>query len=203
MTSLRIWLASTACFGLYKFAHSFVALWVNSDFILEQSPFIVLLLIAFINMTRTNDMFLAAYGLYQDIWAPITEACINLGLSILLGYFYGLTGILFGVLISMLLIVFGWKPFFLYRYGFKEGVREYVVRYLKYITLIVIAYICISLFADKWFTVPINSYRIWLSYALQISLLYAIFSLLLFMLVDKSSRRWLVRCVMILKNKKI
>lgn len=200
LTSLRIWLASTACFGLYKFAHSFVALWVNSDFILEQSPFIVLLLIAFINMTRTNDMFLAAYGLYQDIWAPITEACINLGLSILLGYFYGLTGILFGVLISMLLIVFGWKPFFLYRYGFKEGVREYVVRYLKYITLIVIAYICISLFADKWFTVPINSYRIWLSYALQISLLYAIFSLLLFMLVDKSSRRWLVRCVMILKK---
>ena len=120
LTSLRMWLASIACFGIYKFSHSFITLWVDGEFVLEHHAFVVLLLIAFINMTRTNDTFLAAYGLFQDVWAPLTEAGLNLALSILLGYFYGLIGILFGVLISMLLIVCGWKPFFLYKCGFHE-----------------------------------------------------------------------------------
>ena len=43
----------------------------------------------------TVDVYLNAYGLFNDIWAPITEACLNIGLSILFGYFWGLNGILY------------------------------------------------------------------------------------------------------------
>ena len=111
---------------------SFIIWWVGEEYILPQSTFIVLILITFITLSRTNDVFLAAYGLYQDIWAPIVEAMLNLGLSILLGYYYGLTGILSGVLISSLVIVYSWKPYFLYKKGFKENMVEYVLRYLKF-----------------------------------------------------------------------
>lgn len=95
-------------------------LWVGNEYVLEQPAFILLLIIAFINLTRINDVFLAAYGLYQDTWAPITEAVLNLGLSILLGYYWGIIGVLWGILISLLIIVCGWKPFFLYKYGLKK-----------------------------------------------------------------------------------
>lgn len=73
---------------------------------------------------------------YQDVYAPLVEAVLNLGLSILLGYYYGLTGILFGVAISLLIVVVGWKPYFLYRYGFKCSIGEYIMKQFKYVVLI-------------------------------------------------------------------
>jgi hypothetical protein len=73
-----------------------------------------------------------------NTWAPVTEAVLNLGLSILLGYYYGLTGILSGVLISLLVIVCIWKPLFLYKCGFKENIGEYVIRLFKYLALIAV-----------------------------------------------------------------
>lgn len=63
-------------------------------------------------MTRTNDSFIVAYGLFQDVYAPVVEAILNLGLSVVLGYYYGLAGIIGGVIISLLFIAYGWKPYF-------------------------------------------------------------------------------------------
>ena len=58
--------------------------------------------IMYINLIRTVvDSFINAYGLFQDIWAPIAEAILNIGLSVLFGYWWGIPGILCGVLISL------------------------------------------------------------------------------------------------------
>ncbi|MEG2341039.1 MAG: sugar transporter, partial [Odoribacter sp.] len=132
LTSCRIWIASVICFGIYELGDSFIRLWVGNEYILERPAFIILIVITFISLTRTNDTFLSAYGLYQDIWAPLTEACLNLGCSIGLGYFYGLPGILLGVAISLLIIVCAWKPYFLYKCGFKESIWEYISGQGKY-----------------------------------------------------------------------
>lgn len=188
LTSLRLWLASIICFGIYKLGHSFITLWVGSDFILEHSAFIILIIIAFINISRPVDHYLSAYGLFQDIWAPIAEATINIVLSILLGYYYGLTGILSGVLISLLIIVCGWKPVFLYKYGFKERVIEYVVRFFKYLLLIAASYVFISWLSDYWLSSSITSYSQWCIYGIQILSMYSVFSFSLFFMFDKASR---------------
>ena len=147
-TSIKMWFASIICFGIYTLGHSFISLWVGKEFILEETAFQFLVIIAFINLTRTSQVFLSAFGLFQDIWAPLTEAILNLGLSILLGYYYGLTGILFGVLISLLLMVCCWKPVFLFKKGFKTSLNEYIWRYAKYVILILISWLAISLFLD-------------------------------------------------------
>ncbi len=97
---------------------SFVTLWVGAEYILPPVAFVILIINTFISLTRTNDSFIAAYGLFQDVWAPVAEASLNLGFSILLGHFFGLDGILAGVMISLLVIVCGWKPYFLYHNGF-------------------------------------------------------------------------------------
>ena len=84
-------------------------------------------------MRTVTDSFLQGYGLYSDIWAPIVEAVLNLGLSITLGYYYGLEGIILGITISLLLIVVMWKPIFLYRQGFKISIIKYIRLYIKHI----------------------------------------------------------------------
>lgn len=202
LTSLRIWMASVICFGMYKLGHSFIVLWVGQKFILDQTSFTILILITFIGLTRTNDTFLAAYGLYQDIWAPIAEASLNLGLSILLGYYYGLPGILSGVAISLLLIVCCWKPYFLYSCGFKESIREYVLQYIKYALILAFLFIGVSFLSDKFFPVSVFSYLEWIIYAFKLIPLYIIVSLTLFAITDKCTRSYLIRFkTFIIKNK--
>lgn len=202
LTSLRVWLASIVCFGIYKLGHSFIALWVGQEYVLDQSAFIVLIIITFINLTRTNDTFLNAYGLFQDIWAPITEAILNLGLSILLGYFFGLTGILAGVAVSLLLIIGCWKPYFLYKSGFKEGVWEYILRYTKYFLLLAASFIIVSFLADKLFIGVVSSYWQWAVYAAKIVTSYTTISALLFACMDSGARAYMRRVYYMVSKKR-
>lgn len=199
----RIWLASIICFGIYKLSHSFVTLWVGPGFIMEQSAFIALVVIAFIGLTRTNDAFISAYGLFQDVWSPIVEAILNLGLSILLGYYYGLTGILSGVIISQLIVVCSWKPFFLYKYGFKERVSEYVFRLFRLLILISLSFISVSWFCDSFFLNSIDSFRQWGLNALLTILSYSTFSSCLFLCVDSAARSCATRVKSLLISKKV
>lgn len=201
LTSFRLWMASFICFGVYKLGHAFITLWVGNGFVLEQPAFVVLLAITFISLSRTNDTFLAAYGLFQDVWAPAAEAFLNLGLSVLLGYYYGLPGILSGVLISLLIIVCGWKPFFLYKFGFKENVGEYVVRLFKYLALIAVSCICMSWLGDCLFLSSIHSYGEWCLYAFQILGLYSVFSFALFFCLDEATRSCAIRFKFIVTKK--
>lgn len=193
LTALRMWLASVICFGMYMLSDSFITLWVGEAYILPQSAFIVLLLNTFIGLSRTNDVFLGAYGLYQDIWAPVAEATLNLGLSILLGYFFGLTGILSGVLISLLVVVYSWKPYFLYKKGFKESISEYILRYVKYLGLLLVSYWISDKIIDRFIHLSVAHYRQWILYASLILGIYMYISLLLLMLTDKSSRKFATR----------
>ena len=114
--------------GLYILGDSFVTLWVGAEYILPPVAFVILIINTFISLTRTNDSFIAAYGLFQDVWAPVAEASLNLGFSILLGHFFGLDGILAGVMISLLVIVCGWKPYFLYHNGFRAVSYTHLLR---------------------------------------------------------------------------
>lgn len=193
LTSLRIWIASVICFGIYKLGHSFIALWVGKEFILDQPSFLILIVIIFIGLTRTNDIFISAYGLYQDIWAPIVEASLNLGLSILLGYYYGLPGILSGVAISLLVVVCCWKPYFLYSCGFKEGIWEYVLQYIKYILALIFLFYGVSFLSESLFSAPDFSFSEWLLYSFKIISFYIVISLILFVIIDKGSHSWLSR----------
>lgn len=77
---------------------------------------ILYIVLNIIGLTRTTvDHYLNAHGLYNDIWAPLAEAGLNIGFSILLGYFWGLNGIIMGILISQVAIISLWKPYFLLR----------------------------------------------------------------------------------------
>lgn len=145
-------------------------------------------MITFIQLSRTNDTFLNAYGLFQDVWAPVVEALLNLGLSVLLGYYYGLTGILMGVLISLLIIVGFWKPYFLYWKGFKESVWEYILLYLKKILLLLLAFVAVVIICFRFIDLPADTYLQWLAYALCTISLYSSISLCIFYLFDVSLR---------------
>ena len=124
----------TLCFTLYVFSPAFISLWIGSEYVLNDIYLILIILTLYINLNRgVVNSFIHAKGLFGDIWAPVLEGFLNLSLSILLGAFWGLEGILGGVIISLLFVVSIWKPYYLFNKGFGYSVFIYWILYLKHI----------------------------------------------------------------------
>lgn len=130
----------------------------------------------------------------------MAEATLNLGLSILLGYFFGLTGILSGVLISLLVVVYSWKPYFLYKKGFKESISEYILHYVKYLSLLAVGCLLSRYIIKHYISLLPYSYPQWGVYAAIVLFVYTFFSLLLFLLTDKPFTSVLKRFVGIVRK---
>ena len=138
--SVQFLMACIMSFGMMALAQPFIALWVGKEFLLSTSTLSIITAILFIGVSRqTVDTYLSAHGFFSDIWAPVIEATLNIGLSILLGYFYGLNGILSGVLISLIVIVWGWKPLFLFHIKLKHGLLRYIIIYIKHLLIASVA----------------------------------------------------------------
>ena len=81
------------------------------------------------------DKFKEAYGIFWDIYAPIIEAIVNLVSSVILAIHFGLIGIVIGTIISNVLITIIWKPYVIFKYGFKEKMKKFVYINIKYILI--------------------------------------------------------------------
>ena len=132
--SSRFLIIAPASYCFFRLASPFISLWLGEEFVLESLVILEITLLFFIQANRcTVDNFINAYGIFRDVWAPVTEAFINIVFSVVLGLRWGLPGILAGVLLSQILIIFIWKPILLYRFGFKSSILPYLLMYVKHL----------------------------------------------------------------------
>lgn len=199
----RMLIAGIATYCLWIGGNGFMVLWMGSDYLLEKLPFVLIVGITFAGMTRVSDDFLAAYGLFRDIWAPISEAALNLGLSILLGHFFSLSGILSGVLISLILVVHIWKPYFLCKNGLLIPVSKYYLKYILYCSITLL-----SGFATYWLLGAANrdeafSFIPWAIFLFKHMVLFSLISYSIAFLLDKGMKDFSQRVLYIIKEKLI
>lgn len=176
--SIRFLIAATLCYCTYTLTPPFITLWIGPQYILPVSTLLLIVGLLFIALVRpTVDNFINAYGLFSDIWAPVTEAALNIGLSVLLGHFYGLNGIITGVIISQVVIILLWKPYFL----FTRGLTGFMVRYWQTFTIHVIIGLPIAL-ASIWIVnrIPIDAASGLLPFLLMAAINLAVYSLALY-----------------------
>lgn len=200
--TVRFWLSCTTCFGVYILTPGFITLWLGPEYILDNKVLGVLVAILYINLSRlTVDTYIYAYGLFGDVWAPLTEASINIILSIILGYFWGLQGILTGVLISLLIVVFLWKPYYLFKKGLQSTLYTYIILYVK---CVISVGIVLAIIYTLYTIFPYDqiSARHWIIlYQLGI---FCTFSILLFGVLNmtlKGMRSFAERVATIIKNR--
>lgn len=133
LMAVRYFLAGFVCFLVYQLISPFVILWFGQEYLLSQVVVLLLVVNLFILISRgTVDNFNFAYGLYADVWAAWVELILNVGITIVAGYFWGVPGILLGKTASMMPIVIFWKPLYLFRAGFRISYAKYwggTVRY--------------------------------------------------------------------------
>lgn len=199
--SIRFLISCVVCFAFYTLTPSFITLWLGSEYLMSNNILILMIAIMYINITRTSiDVYLNAYGLFRDIWAPITEAILNIGMSILLGYLFGITGILSGVLLSLIAIVFIWKPYFLFRSGFKISIIQYINMYIKHIIAAILTYI-VTVTIIKHITInPTDSFAA-LAYSAAIYItIFSIILLALLYVLSSGLRDFIHRLLSIIKT---
>ena len=192
--TLRLFLAGLICFGIYSLSDQFMILWLGKDYVMPVFPLFLMTSIYFVQMSRTCDVFLWGYGLFQDIWAPVLESLLNLGFAIIFGAYWGLSGILMGVLFSQIVVVNTWKPYFLYREGFRESFVQYVLLHTKKMFLLLIV-LLLAYFTLQHFLLEVESYIAWLQQAIITSLVYLILGGGIFYIFDDDFRSVLYRVV--------
>lgn len=193
LNSIR-WIVSAVFVScLFILTPPFITLWIGEKYILDESVFVVLLMILTLNIVRgTVDNYINAYGLFHDTKAPIFEIGINIAISIIFGYYWGILGVMLGTFISLFIIVGLWKPYFLYSTTFKKNYKYYVVSLIKNIVIFLLS-ICSLIISVNSLKLSFTNFYDWLVNAMIIVTIALFYSSSIFSLLDKEFRNLIRR----------
>ncbi len=198
----RFCIAAVALGCVYFLSHPFVALWLGEKYILSQFIFILLLIDQSINLTRSAvDSYLNGFGIYRDVWAPITEGAINIISALGFGYLIGYEGVILGSILSQLTIICIWKPILLFHDGMKSSVLVYFRKVLTRYAIVFADMIALAWLFDIILPHRFSGYFSFAGYAL---LVFAIIALLVFgefLLFSQGIRDFLLRIWGVLHHK--
>ncbi len=197
----RIWLSGVACFALFVLVNSFITFWIGEKYMLDESTILIMIVIMFMRVTRTvTDSFNHAFQLFGDVWAAIIEAIINLGLSLLLGYIWGLNGILIGVAISLFVIGFFWKPYYLFSRGLKTPTISYYIQYILHVSILG-ASAFLTLYLAAQIEYDSKSISEVVLHHLFTVVVYVVITFSILYVVTSSMRRFTIRMLNLVKKK--
>ena len=166
-TTIQHTIAAALAFSLYAFLEPFISHWLGSEFIMDNRILILLVVYIYITNSRNSvDSYNYAHGLYADVWSAWAELIINVGVTIICGLKWGITGILLGKIASLIPIVVIWKPYYLFTSGFKISPSAYWHNVIRNYAISVFA-IGTSLYAIRF--IPISPYHnigAWICYCL-------------------------------------
>lgn len=134
---IRMYIAAVVVYSIYVCIEPFISFWIGSQYILSKSVLIILCINIFINQTNgTTGQFIFGYGMFRDTWVPLAQFITCIIFSCLLGSYYGLLGVLIGNTLSLFIYIYVWKPYFLFRWGFKTSILIYIYNWVKGVLLL-------------------------------------------------------------------
>ena len=124
----------------------FVKLWTGGGVYILNMSSVILMCVSYyiIRIRACNGIFKDSAGLfYQNRFSPILEAVSNLVLSIILGYWIGVNGIIIGTIISGIIAPIWSEPLILFKHYFKKSVWNYFKTFIiDALIMIVVGAIC-------------------------------------------------------------
>lgn len=203
LTDSRLCISSGFILILGMIVEPLISIWLSPNYLLGSTVLFLACFNSWLFINRSAvDSYLGGYGMYQDIWAPVVEAVVNLGFAILLGHLYGLAGVLMGGIISTLVIIYVWKPYFLFAQGIKlHPLRHYFIPMFWRWGLVALDVIFFE-WLDKTFrTISIDTFPQLLVYAIVLSVIIIPVFYLEFYLLTPGMRHFHKRMTMVIKSK--
>ena len=141
LTAVRFFLLGVIIFSLLLFIQPFIGCWLGISYQMSDTIVYLMIFVFFMRLQNASVyIYIAAAGLFGDVWTAWTELILNITVTLLLAPTYGITGILLGKIVSYFFISAFWKPYYLFSQGFHKSVWEYWRGMIPY-------YIIFSLFS--------------------------------------------------------
>lgn len=201
--SARFLMVAFCCFGLWQLTEPFVSLWIGDGYIIQDRMTLALIIAIFFlfSMRMVVDSYINAYGLFKDIWAPVAELVIFVAASSALGSRYGLNGVLAAQILDHILILFIWKPYFLFRYGIGCSVGLFYSLFFKTLAAGAVSAWAASRLADALSIDPASGFVQLILYG---AIVCAAFALLLFAILyatERGMRTFVERMIKTVKSR--
>lgn len=146
---LNFWLFGWAALGIIFVSSDLVNLCFGTNYVMPMEiPLVLALNVYIVGMqnavwTYKNTMGIFHYGRFMQFGTAI----LNIILSLLLGKYYGVFGILFASAISRIMTNVWYDPYCIYKFGFHLNPIKYFKKYILYFIIIIFdSLICYYIF---------------------------------------------------------
>lgn len=137
---INSWLYGICSICLLILLNPFITLWIGEEYLLS-TPTVIAIVLNFFVSGYMNVLwtFRSSLGLFTQGWfRPLIVAGLNIGLSFLLGHFFGLFGILISNFLARAMVNVWYDPIVIHKYGFDKSTAPFFISYVWRILQIVL-----------------------------------------------------------------
>lgn len=140
---INFWIVGLSTTMLFILVNPFIDMWIGESYKLNIWIILFICINLYMRLIRNAVIvFIDTYGLFWNTkWKCVAEATINLIASIiyLKVFNWGLTGVLLGTFTSNILTNFWIEPYVIYINKFNISVKDYFIRFFKYLFTTILA----------------------------------------------------------------
>lgn len=124
---ISFWISGVFTICLLLLSQDFICIWIGLDYLVTGGTLFAIALNFYFDLCTPPVLsFREATGLFQKTnYVMLISALLNLVLSILLGQYFGLTGIFMATFLAKVFTVFWYEPNLLYKLYFKTNPGKY------------------------------------------------------------------------------
>lgn len=141
LNMMNFWIFGWATLGIVFCATDIVELCFGSEYKLPISIVLVMALNFYtVGLQNAVWTYKQTLGLFHyGRFLQLITAALNVLLSIILGNIFGVGGILFATFIARFLTNLWYDPYAVFTYGFNKSFKLYIVKYIRYLFILIIA----------------------------------------------------------------
>lgn len=129
------WIYTYASISLYFISKPFITLWLGEEYLFNDYIVLALVINFYLSgMRNTYMLFKEAAGIfYEDRMVPIYESIVNLVISLIAGYYWGIIGVFLGTICSNFVLYFYSFPKYVYGQILQKTIFDYLKELFYYI----------------------------------------------------------------------
>lgn len=194
--SMRFLCAGVLSLCVLHLGDSFIAVWLGEQYLLPRIILVLVSMNMFLGlMLGLYSQFVHGYKLFADTWVPICRIA-SIFLCLMGGYLWEMPGILGAQIITTVILLHIWKPYYLFTKGFQLSFMQYIRIFATNAAALVGAYIAVALCCKQaLFSVENSNWIGWLIHAAVFTPILGLTTFAIFYISQPGTRRFISRFV--------
>ena len=197
---INFWIYGFCSIAFFVLIPPFITLWIGKENLIDTISFLLIIINCYLQGQSTiyNNARIAKGNFNKDKWLALTQALVNLIVSIIGAKFLGLVGVYIGTVVSRLVYVV-FRPLSTYKFLFGKSSSEYYLKLILYFTIVCISG-GITYLTTYYLLSSVNILKFILSTFIVAIIPNLIFTLIFFR--SKEFKEFLVRVKSFMKGKR-